>query len=42
MKELSIPREKMNLVLKKSVSALSRITVYYLYFALISMETEIV
>ena len=40
MKELSIPREFMNLVLKMSVSAPSHITVKYLHFALVSMETE--
>ena len=38
--ELSIPRELMNLVLKKSVSALSHITVNYLHFTLVSIETE--
>ena len=41
MKELSIPRELMKLVLIKSVSAPSHITVNYLHFALVSMETEI-
>ena len=40
MKELSRPRELMNLVLKKSVSAPSHITVNYLHFTLVSMETE--
>ena len=40
MKELSIPRELMNLVLKKSVSAQSHITVIYMHFTLVSMETE--
>ena len=40
MKELSIPRGLMKLVLKKSVSAPSHITVNYLHFALVSMETE--
>ena len=40
MKELIIPRELMKLVLKKSVSAPSDITVNYLHFALVSMETE--
>ena len=40
MKELSKPRELMKLVLKTSVSALSHITVNYLHFALVSMETE--
>ena len=41
MKELSIPRDKMNLILKKSVSALRRISVNYLHLALVSMENEI-
>ena len=40
MKELSIPRELVNLVLKKCVSALSHNTLNYLHFALVSMETE--
>ena len=40
MKELSIPRELMHLVLKKCVSALSHDTLNYLHFALVSMETE--
>ena len=40
MKELSIPRKLMKLVFKKSVSAPSHITVNYLHFALVSMETE--
>ena len=40
MKETSIPREQMILVLKKSLSALSRITVN-LHYALVSMETDI-
>ena len=40
MKELSISRELMKLVLKKSVSAPSHITVNYLHFALVSMETK--
>ena len=40
MKELSIPRELMKLVLKKSVSAPSHNTVNYLHFALVSKETE--
>ena len=39
--ELCIPREQMNLVLEKSISALHRITVKYLHFALVSMETGI-
>ena len=41
MQELSIPREHMNLVLEKSASALRRITVEYLHFALVSMEIGI-
>ena len=41
MKELSIPHEQINFVLEKSASALSRITVKYLHFALVSMETGI-
>ena len=40
MKELSIPRELMHLVLKKCVSAPSHNTLNYLHFALVSMETE--
>ena len=40
MKELSIPHELMNVVLKKSVLAPSHITVNYLHFTLVSMETE--
>ena len=40
MKELSIPSELMKLVLKKSVSAPSNITVNYPHFALVSMETD--
>ena len=40
MKELSIPRELMHLVLKKFVSAPSRNTLNYLHFALVSLETE--
>ena len=40
MKELSIPGELMKLVLRKSVPAQSHITVNYLHFALVSMETE--
>ena len=40
MKELSIPRELMKFVLKKSVSAPSHITVNYQHFAVVSMETE--
>ena len=39
MKELSIHREQMNL--EKSVLALSHITVNYLHFRLVSMETTI-
>ena len=41
MKELSIPHEQMNLVLEKSASALRRITVKYLLFVLVSIETGI-
>ena len=40
MKELSIPRELMHLVLKKCVSATSYNSLNYLHFALVSMETE--
>ena len=40
MKELSIPRELMHLVLKKCASALCHNTLNYLHFALVSMETE--
>ena len=40
MKELSIPRKLMPLVLKKCVSAPSHNTLNYLHFALVSMETE--
>ena len=40
MKELSIPRELVHLVLKKCVSAPSHDTLKYLHFALVSMETE--
>ena len=40
MKELSIPRELMHLVLKKCVSAPSYNALNYLHFALVSMETE--
>ena len=40
MKELSIPRELMHLVLKKCVSAPSYNALNYLQFALVSMETE--
>ena len=41
IKELIIPRKLMKFVLKQSVSAPSHITVNYLHFALVSMETEI-
>ena len=41
MKELSIPRELMHLVLKKCVSAPSYNSLNDLHFALVSMETEI-
>ena len=40
MKELSIPRELMDSVLKKCVSAPSYNSLNYLHFALVSMETE--
>ena len=40
MKDLSIPRELMHLVLKKCVSAPSHYSLNYLHFALVSMETE--
>ena len=40
MKELSIPRELMHLVLKKCVSAPSQNTLNYLHFALVFMETD--
>ena len=40
MKELSIPRELVHLVLKKCVSAPSYNSLNYLHFALVSMETE--
>ena len=39
-KKLSISNELMTLVLKKSVSALSNVTVYDLHFALVHMETD--
>ena len=41
MKELSISNVYLTLVLKKSVSAMSNITVYDLHFALFPMKTEI-
>ena len=41
MFELSIPREQMNLVLDKGASAMRRITVKYLHFALVCMEIGI-
>ena len=41
IKERSIPNQYSSLVLKNSVLALTGITVHYLHFALISMETEI-
>ena len=41
IKELSIPRGLMKLVLKKIVSALSHITVNYLHFALVSIESKL-
>ena len=40
MKALSIPRELMQLVLKKRVSAPSPYTLNHLHFALVSMETD--
>ena len=40
MKELSIPRELMQLVLKKCVLAPSYNSLNYPHFALVSMETE--
>ena len=40
MKDLSIPRELVHLVLKKCVSASSYNSLNYLHFALVSMETE--
>ena len=41
IKEWNIPNQYSSLVLKNSVLALTGITVHYLHFALISMETEI-
>ena len=41
MKELSISRELMHLVLKKCVSAPSYNSLNYPHFALVSMETKI-
>ena len=41
MKEWSLQNKLINLVLKSSVSAPNHITVIYLLFALIDMETEI-
>ena len=40
MKELSIPRELMHLVLKKFVTAPSYNSLNFLHFALVSMKTE--
>ena len=40
MKDVSIPRKLMHLVLKKRVSAPSYNALNYLHFALVSMETE--
>ena len=40
MKELSIPRELMHLVLKKCVLDPSYNSLNYLHFVLVSMETE--
>ena len=41
MKEGSMPDEQIKSVLKNSASATFRITVHYLHFALISVETKI-
>ena len=41
MKEGSMPDEHLKSALKNSASAVMRITVYYLHFPLIPMETEI-
>ena len=41
MKEGSMLDEQMISVLKNNASAVMRITVYYLHFALVPMETEI-
>ena len=41
MNEGSMPDEQLKSVLKNSASAVMRVTVHYLHFALIPMETEI-
>ena len=41
MKKGSMPDEQLKTVLENSASAIMRITVHYLHFALIPMETEI-
>ena len=41
MKEWSVPDEQLKTVLENSASAVMRITVHYLHFALIPMETDI-
>ena len=41
MKEGSILEKRLKTVLENSTSAVLRITVHYLHFALIPMETEI-
>ena len=40
MKEGSMPDEQLKTVFENSASAVMRITVHYLHFALIPMETE--
>ena len=40
MKEGSIPDEQLKSVLENSATAVMRVTVNYLHFALIRMETE--
>ena len=42
MKEGIMPDEQLKTVLENSASSVLRITVHYLHFALISMETEII
>ena len=41
MKKGSMPDEQVKTVLKNSASGVMRITVHYLHFALIPIETEI-
>ena len=41
MKEGSMPDEQLKSVLKNSASAVVRVTIDYLHFALIPVETEI-